>query len=61
MTREGADELSAKLVGDLTLGVRPQESEVRDPKLIFDLAWATLHKKVDPAKVIFPREIVWLR
>lgn len=55
LTRDGADEISAKLVGDLTLGVRPQESEVRDPKLIFDLAWSTLHKKLDPAKIAFPR------
>lgn len=50
--------------GDLT-GTDPSleenaKQEVKDPHLIFDLAWMNLEKKYGLENMVFPKEVIWL-
>jgi hypothetical protein len=60
--RASAEQLGAKLLADVTLGVKPdaEKAEIKDARIIFDMVWREVVKKHGIEKMSFPREVVWL-
>jgi hypothetical protein len=60
--RASAEQLGAKLLADVTLGVKPdaEKAEIKDARIIFDMVWREVVKRHGIEKMTFPREVVWL-
>lgn len=36
------------------------KGEIKDPDVLFDLAWSSIEKSVGHENMVFPKEIIWL-